>query len=109
MPRHTHPRGRATHSRAHIREQRVRHIRRYRRLLAVVWGWDWTTEDDRVTPVRNPLTTCSCELCSNRTLRRADRRHERQATRRDILRKITEHAGERRRKPGEGSRRDESR
>lgn len=94
MPRHTHPRRRATHSRAHIREQRVRHIRRYRRLLAIVWGWDCDPPKRRVTPVRNPLTTCSCELCSNRTLRRADRRHERQTTRRDILRQITESADE---------------
>ena len=88
MPRHTHPRPRGGHSRGHIRAQRVRHIRRYRRLVALVWGEDLATS--RVTPVRNPLTRCSCELCTNRTLWRNDRRRERQATRMDVRRQIGE-------------------
>ncbi len=88
MPRHTHPRPRGGHSRGHIRAQRVRHILRYSRLVALVWGEDLATS--RVTPVPNPLTGCSCELCTNRTLWRNDRRRERQAARLKIRRQITQ-------------------
>lgn len=92
MPRHTHPRRAGGHARGHIREQRIRAIVRHQRLIRWLWGME--PHEMRRTPVRSPLNNCSCDLCTRRSWRRAERRHERQAARARITACLVEMASD---------------
>jgi hypothetical protein len=102
LPRHTHPRPRRTHSRAHVRFQRDRYIRRRWRQAKdryETWprgdvhpelirrerppGHWWPFDLPRGAFARNPFNHCSCELCSVPDYeRRADRRRQQRVWRR---------------------------
>jgi hypothetical protein len=92
MPRRTAPPAHRTHSRAHVRHQRLRWIVRHRRLALALGRLDGPpSEYARMGLSRNPLTLCSCNLCSGRHLYRGtDRMIARRAWRREVREALLE-------------------
>jgi hypothetical protein len=105
LPRRTHPRPRHRHSRAHIRYQRDRYVRRrWRQAKTRYDGWRsemihpevvrrisppgswWPFDLPRGAFARNPFNHCSCDLCTVPAYeRRAERRRQEQRWRREEL------------------------
>jgi hypothetical protein len=92
MPRRTAPPARRTHTRAHIRHQRLRWTARHRRLARALDGLDgWPLSNPRIGLARNPFNRCSCNLCSGRHLcRGTDRMIARRAWRREVREALVE-------------------